>query len=136
MCFYCTGALWMLQIVCYPTYALVGEKEFVPFHVDFGKRLLIAAVGPMIVTSLATFALIFARPEAAPLWAALLTAICTAIVLGTTIAIEVPKHNQLDRDGKSLEVINGLVSNNIPRVICWTLASVTLVYMVVQTFQA
>ncbi|GAB4509024.1 MAG: hypothetical protein OHK0046_03210 [Anaerolineae bacterium] len=136
MCFYCTGASWMLQFVAYPTYALVGEKEFVPFHVSFGRRLLPTAVLPMILTALASFVLVFARPEAAPAWAAIGVALCTAVVLITTIVLEVPKHNKLDRDGKSVTLINGLVRDNLPRVFCWTLASLLLAYMVTETFAA
>ncbi|MDX1995048.1 MAG: hypothetical protein SF029_21890 [bacterium] len=135
LCLYCTGASWMLQVVCYPTYTLVGENEFVPFHVDFGKRLLLAAVGPMVITILAMFALVVARPADAPLWALLVVAACGAVVLVTTIALEVPKHNRLDREGKSNAVIAALVRDNIPRVICWTVASVLLVYTISVVFQ-
>jgi hypothetical protein len=134
LCFYCTGASWLLQIVCYPTYALVGEQEFVPFHVDFGKRLLVAAVVPMVMTAFLVFALVVVRPAATPQWATLVAAVCMAVVLGTTALFEVPRHLALDRDGKSLALINGLVRDNIPRVISWTLASLVLTYAVITTF--
>lgn len=133
-CFYCSGASWMLQVVCYPTYNLVGEKEFVPFHIDFGKRLIGAAVGPMVLTCLASFGLLFFRPTAAPLWAAIIVALCTATILITTIVLEVPKHNALDRDGKSKALIDGLVRDNWPRVIAWSLASLLLAFMLVLSF--
>lgn len=134
LCFYCTGASWMLQIVCYPTYQLVGDAEFVPFHVSFGRRLGIAAVAPMVITALMTFVLVFFRPEDAPLWAALVVAACSAIILGTTATLEVPRHMKLDREGKSEQVIKELVSNNIPRVASWTVASLTLLWMLTQVF--
>jgi hypothetical protein len=134
-CFYCTGASWMLQIVCYPTYLLVGEKEFVPFHVSFGRRLLVAVV-PMFLTCLATFALLFVRPASVPAWAVIVTAICGAVILITTVALEVPKHLKLDREGKSDALINGLVRDNLPRTAAWTVASVLLTYMVVTMLQA
>jgi hypothetical protein len=136
LCCFCTGASWMLQVVCYPTYALVGDQEFVPFHVDFGKRLLVAVVVPMLLTSVMIFALVFLRPAAAPIWAALVAAGCIAVILITTIVIEVPKHQKLDREGKSLEVIRALVSNNLPRVVCWMLASLMLLVMVVSVAAA
>ncbi|MBC8100259.1 MAG: hypothetical protein H7Y11_12505 [Armatimonadetes bacterium] len=136
LCCYCTGASWMLQIVCYPTYALVGAAEFVPFHVSFGRRLIAAAVGPMVITCWMTFALVFLRPAAAPLPAALLAAACGLVILVTTIVLEVPKHLALDRDGKSDALINGLVRDNLPRMIAWTVASVALLYQVVVVFQA
>lgn len=126
-CLYCTGASWMLQVVCYPTYLLVGEKEFVPFHISFGKRLLIAVV-PMSLTCLGLIAFIFIRTDPIPTWVAWIAGGCGAVILGTTIALEVPKHLKLDKQGKSDALINGLVRDNLPRTAAWTIASILLIY--------
>jgi hypothetical protein len=131
---YCTGASWMLQFVCYPTYALVGEKEFVPFHVDFGKRLLPTAVIPMSLTNLLLIATLLFRPDTVPLWIAIGLAVCAGVVMGTTIVLEVPKHQKLDKDGKDDSLIAALVRDNLPRVACWTLASLLCVYALVLVF--
>jgi hypothetical protein len=130
---FCTGASWMLQFVCYPTYKLVGSAEFVPFHIAFGRRLLIV-IGPMVLVALATLLLVFLRPVSVPLWASLVVAACSLIILVTTIALEVPKHMQLDKEGKSDAVLEGLVRDNIPRTISWTVGSVLLIYMVSAAF--
>jgi hypothetical protein len=129
LCFFCTGASWMLQFVAYPTYALVGSNEFVPFHVSFGKRMLPVTVVPMSLTCLALIALAFVRPAAVPSWMGFVAAACGAIILLTTIFLEVPKHLALDKDGKSDSLITGLVRDNIPRTICWTLASILTAVM-------
>jgi hypothetical protein len=84
-----------------------------------------------VVTCLLLMATLFIRPDSVPIWMALIVAACGAIILGTTIALEVPKHQQLDREGKSEAVIKGLVRDNLPRTFSWTLASVVLVLMVV-----
>lgn len=131
---YCTGASWMLQFVCYPTYALVGEKEFVPFHVDFGRRLLPTAVIPMSITNLLLIATLFFRPDTVPLWVTIGLAVCAAVVMGTTIVLEVPKHQKLDQEGKSDSIITALVRDNLPRVACWTIASLLCVYALVLMF--
>jgi hypothetical protein len=132
MYFYCLGCAWMLQVVCYPTYALVGEKEFVPFHVDFGKRLRWSMIAPMVLTIWATFFLVLLRPDDAPLWASLLVALGSVVILGTTLGLELPKHLQLDREGKSDALIQALVRDNMPRVFFWTTGSLLLVYMLTQ----
>jgi hypothetical protein len=129
LCFFCTGASWMLQFVAYPTYALVGANEFVPFHVSFGKRMLPVTVVPMSLTCLALIALAFVRPAVVPSWIGFAAAACGAIILLTTIFLEVPKHLALDKDGKSDALISGLVRDNIPRTICWTLASILTAVM-------
>lgn len=126
-CLYATGASWMLQVVCYPTYLLVGEKEFVPFHISFGKRLLIAVI-PMSLTCLALISLIFIRTEVIPDWITWVVGGCGAIILLTTIFLEVPKHLRLDREGKSDALIRALVRDNVPRTAAWTLASILMVY--------
>lgn len=126
LCFFCTGASWMLQFVAYPTYALVGKNEFVPYHVDFGKRMLPVTVVPMVLTCLGMIALLFARPAQVPLWMGLVTAGCGILILVTTIFLEVPKHMALDKDGKSDSLIQGLVRDNVPRTLAWTVASLVL----------
>ncbi|MBL8155140.1 MAG: hypothetical protein JNM70_13230 [Anaerolineae bacterium] len=118
----------MLQFVCYPTYTFVGDKEFVPFHVSFGRRLIAAAVVPMVLTCLGTFALLFLRPAAAPMWTAIVAAVCGAVILLTTVVLEVPKHLKLDKEGKSDAVLQALVRDNIPRTLAWTVASLVLAY--------
>ena len=126
---YCTGGSWMLQTVAYPTYHLVGEREFVPFHVASGKRLIPVFVAPAVLACLATLGLVVFRPASAPLWAALLVALCSLVILVTTAVLEVPKHNALDRDGKSAALIDGLVRDNLPRAVSWTLGSALLLFM-------
>jgi uncharacterized membrane protein len=131
LCFFCTGASWMLQFVAYPTYALVGKAEFVPYHVDFGKRMLPVTVVPMVLTCIGLIALVFLRPSSVPLWIALVSAACGVLILVTTIFLEVPKHLALDKDGKSDTLIRGLVRDNIPRTLAWTTASLVLAAAVV-----
>ena len=125
---YCTGGSWMLQNVSYPTYHLVGEAEFVPYHVAAGKRLIPIFVAPAVLACLLSVVLIFLRPSSLPLWTALVIAACGLTILVTTIALEVPKHNALDQNGKSSDLINGLVRDNLPRAIAWTLGSGLLVW--------
>lgn len=126
---YAAGGCWLLQVVCYPTYHLVGEKEFVPFHIAFGNRLIPVFVVPAVLACLSSFVLLFVRPVGTAFWLPLVVALCSAVILFTTITIEVPKHQALDKNGKSSTLIDGLVSNNLPRAISWTVGSFVLLYM-------
>ncbi|PNY81397.1 hypothetical protein [Deinococcus koreensis] len=130
---FCTGGSWMLQGVAYPTYHLVGEAEFVPFHQASGRRLMPVFVIPAVVACLLALALVFVRPATVPFWAALACGALAAVILITTVALEVPKHTALDRGGKSPRLIDGLVRDNLPRVVSWTAGSALLVFMVAQT---
>lgn len=130
---YCTGGSWMLQRVSYPAYHLVGEKEFVPCHVDSGKQLLGIFVGPAVLACLLGLALLLVRPSGVPFFAALLVAVGSLVILVTTVALEAPKHNRLDKDGKSTALIDGLVRDNLPRALSWTLGSALPIYMVAES---
>ena len=131
---YATGASWLLQYVAYPTYKLVNKDGFVPFHSAFGERLLIATVIPMVLGNLLSFILAFYHPESAPVGLVYLVAICSVIILFMTMKYEVSRHNKLDEVGKNDELIDGLVKDNAPRTASWTVASLALFYMVLQTF--
>jgi hypothetical protein len=41
---------------------------------------------------------------------------------------EVPKHVKLDKEGKKDDVLKALVRDNIPRTICWTIATIVSMY--------
>jgi hypothetical protein len=126
---YCAGGCWLLQIVCYPTYHLVAERDFVPFHVAFGNRLIPIFVVPAVLACLSSFVLLFAHPIAVGTWLPTMVALFSVIILATTIFIEVPKHQALDKEGKSSAIIDELVRNNLPRAMSWTVGSFLLLYM-------
>jgi hypothetical protein len=131
---YATGASWLLQYVAYPTYKLVNKDGFVPFHVAFGKRLLISTVMPMVIGNLCSFILVIYHPESAPVGLVYLVAICSIVILFTTMKYEVPRHNKLDEVGKDDTLIDGLVMDNAPRTASWTIASLALAYMIFKAF--
>jgi hypothetical protein len=127
---YATGASWLLQYVAYPTYKCVNTDSFVPFHVAFGKRLLVSTVLPMVIGNLCSFILAFWHPESTPVGLVYLVAICSVIILFTTIKYEIPRHKKLDEVGKDDALIDGLVRDNLPRTISWTIGSLALAYMI------
>lgn len=125
--FYCLGISWLLQVAVYPTYRLVGPAEFVPFHVAQGRRMIPVMIVPMFATSvLSMVSAVVNRetPGAAYLWAA---GACGLAVIGTTLLSELPKHMALDKNGKDDALIEGLIRNNLPRTLAWTVGSALLV---------
>ncbi len=129
---YATCGCWLLQVMCYPAYSLVGENEFVPFHVFSGKRLIPVFVIPAVLACLMGIGLIFFRPASVSLVAALVVAACAVVILATTAIVEVPKHNWLDKNGKSEAVIQALIKSNLPRALSWSLGSLVLVAALAQ----
>ncbi|MCU0695465.1 MAG: hypothetical protein MUC96_02920 [Myxococcaceae bacterium] len=125
--FYCLGISWLLQVVVYPTYRLVGKAEFVPFHVSQGRRMGPVMIAPMFLTSLVAIVngvLERGSAQAPYLWGA---AACGAVVIATTLASELPKHLKLDKHGKDDALIEGLIRDNLPRTLAWTVGAGLLV---------
>jgi len=116
----------MLQVVCYPTYKIVGPAEFVPFHKKFGNLLVPVFVVPAFLTGVGLIASAFIRPASVEAWVGYANAAIGATILGTTLAIELPKHIKLDKDGKDDALLAGLVTNNLPRTAGWTVAAALL----------
>lgn len=132
---YASAGCWLLQVTCYPTYGLVGRNEFVPFHIEFGKRLIPVFVVPAVLANLGSVLLCFLRPATVPLFDVIVAAACSVVILATTMLIEVPKHVALDRDGKSEAVLIELVRSNLPRVIGWTVGAAALAHGLMYAFR-
>ena len=128
---WCAAGCWMLQVVCYPTYSIVGKEEFVAFHTRFGKLLVPVFVVPAFLTGVGLIASALWRPGFVPSWAGYANAVVGAMILGTTLTIELPKHIKLDRDGKDDALLRSLISNNLPRALGWTAAVVILAHALV-----
>lgn len=125
--FFCLGISWLLQVAIYPTYRLVGKAEFVPFHVAQGQRMIPVMVIPMFgssVLGIVTAVLSRNDSNASLLWG---VGACGLVVMGTTLLSELPKHMKLDKGGKDDALIEGLIRDNLPRSLAWTVGAVLLV---------
>lgn len=125
---------WMLQVVCYPTYRLVSAADFVPFHVDFGRRLIPVFVIFAVLACLSFFVLLAVRPASVPLYDPLIASVAGAVILGTTGAVEVPTHNALDRTGKDDAKLTSLIRWNLSRAISWLVALASLIHATLAAF--
>ena len=71
---------------------------------------------PVIVPGFACFllsiALVFFRPESVPLWITLANVACGLAGLFVTVALEIPRHDRLEKGGKSEPVIRELALYN------------------------
>ncbi|MGH7282445.1 MAG: hypothetical protein ACRELY_13035 [Polyangiaceae bacterium] len=128
---WCASGCWMLQVVCYPTYKIVAAAEFVPFHKKFGNLLVPVFVVPAFLTGVGLIVSAFFRPPFVSAWVGYADAALGAMILGTTLTIELPKHIKLDKDGKDDALLAGLITNNVPRVVGWTAVVILLAHAMV-----
>ncbi len=132
--FYVTGQIWFAQLVVYPLFGKVGEKEYVAYHKFYSSRIPLPVIVPGFASFLLPIALVFLRPESVPLWMALANVACGLAGLYVTLALEIPRHNRLEKGGKSEPVIRELVLYNWPRTLAITGSALLTLWMLAAAF--
>lgn len=114
------GAIWIVQIVTYPGFALVGREAWVAFEAAHQQRIT-RVVGPALVLELATAVWLVAdRPAAFPLWAVVAGAVLVGVVWASTVFVQVPLHTALSATADG-DAQARLVATNWIRTATWTL---------------
>ena len=131
---YCCGVTWLVQAANYPLFALVPESDFVAYHKTHTRWIAPVVIIPAFIANIASILFIFGRPDSMPLWAAVLNGLLGLLILIVTFAIEVPKHLQLDKEGKSQALIQSLVTNNWIRTIAITVQMFLLLWAITVAF--
>lgn len=131
---YNLGIIWFGQLVVYPLFAKVGSADYVAYHRFYSSRIPLPVILPGFACLLLPIALIFLRPESVPLVLALANAACSLLALWVTVALEIPRHAQLEQDGKQIAVIQELVRYNWPRTLGISGAAGFTLAMVITAF--
>jgi hypothetical protein len=125
-----TGLIWTIQILQYPLFAQVGEKEFPRYHASHSARIT-AIVGPLMgLEMLCALYILWRRPLGVSMemaWGAM--AILIVVHLTTTF-LSVPAHNVLGR-GFSANAHHKLVWTNWIRTVAWSARAVLSAAMIV-----
>ncbi|MCC6137729.1 MAG: hypothetical protein IT287_03800 [Bdellovibrionaceae bacterium] len=122
-CAMMTGLIWLVQLVHYPAFAQIGDKDFLSFHMQHSQRITYI-VGPTMLIELVTAVLLLLpKSESKFFWFNL-----TGVVLiwMSTALLSIPLHNTL-ATGKDLLIINKLVLTNWPRTILWSVRLCALI---------
>jgi hypothetical protein len=123
-----TGLIWFVQIVHYPLFASVGEREFACYEKKH-SRLTTLVVGPlMLVEAGAAVGLVIVGQGRLAAWAVWAGVGLVALIWLSTAAIQVPCHTRL-AGGFSGEVHRRLVRSNWIRTAAWTLRSCLAVFL-------
>ena len=123
------GVIWLVQLVQYPGFNLVGRDGFVAFHAAHSTRITYV-VGPAMLVELVT-SLILAYQPAHQAWllrAGCLCAIATWII---TAVLSVPAHNRLAL-GFDEAALTQLMASNILRTVVWSLHALLVSAVLVQ----
>ena len=110
--FYGMGASFIESFVNYPTWPMIGTKEFVAYHNAAGPRIIFYLVVPMLLGTLLNTLLLWFRPARIPAWALWLTLGLQLIAWISTALIQLPIQFQLGSEGLSLPAIDRLLVTN------------------------
>lgn len=113
------GMIWMVQVVHYPLFALVGEDGFAAYEAAHSSRISGLLLGPWAIQGIATAWVLLAPPAGVPRWLALAGGALAAATVVVTVAVSVPQHQALS-DGFDAAAHARLVSTNWWRTAAWT----------------
>lgn len=126
-----TGLIWLVQVVHYPGFLLVG-KETGKAYQEHHTRSISRVVIPLMVAELAVAVWLFFSPFLFQVlsylnWAAfgLLLIIWLVTFLGA-----VPLHSSLTKNGYDNATIKKLIKFNLARTIAWTLRTLVLLLLI------
>jgi hypothetical protein len=124
-----TGIIWIIQIVQYPFFNLVGTEKYREFHIAHMNWITPVVAPTMIVELVSAVFLLFYPPanvDSKWLWVSLMM---IGIIWASTFFLQVPLHEKLaqgfDADAHSL-----LVNTNWIRTIAWSLRGFLVLYFV------
>jgi len=124
----------MTTQVSYPLYSSVPAGAFVAYHARYSRRIQPVIIAPGFPTFLACVAFPFVRPDGVPGWTAALVAIGGLVALAATIALAIPSHLRLQREGFGLRAYRRLRAADGIRTLGCVLSAVLLVWSVFGIF--
>jgi hypothetical protein len=119
-----TGLIWVVQLIIYPQFSLIGRAEFRPYHADYTRRMT-WCVGPLLVGELGSAAMLGWEGESGVwFWASLGL---LGVNWASTAMIQVPLHRRL-ANGFAPGAHRALVRSNWVRTAAWTLRAALVLY--------
>ena len=113
------GLIWTIQVVHYPSFALVGREAFPVFHAAHLPRITSVVMLPMALELLSAGALVVLAGELAPRWSLWLGLALVGLIWASTALVQVPLHESLGREF-SVEVAAQMVRTTWLRTAAWT----------------
>ncbi len=125
------GVIWVVQLVHYPLFSMVGEGHFTAYHAEH-VRLITYIVGPAMLVELGGALYLCAYPlPSIPRWVFMVGIGLIGVAWITTALASVPMHNAL-AGGFEEDAHHWLVVTNWARTIAWS-ARGALVYWMIRT---
>ncbi len=119
-----TGLIWLVQIVHYKLFNVVGAEKFIQYHQLHSNLISFIVMPVMLIELFSLLALFFSDTDISK-FDFLILGISLFIIWATTALFSVAAHNSL-ANGFNEVAYQKLVSTNWIRTIFWTLKSIYL----------
>jgi Zn-dependent protease with chaperone function len=110
--FYGNGAAFVESFVNYPSWGLIGAREFSAYHRFIGPRVVAFLVAPALMGTMFTLLLVRFRPRAIPRWSVWVTVVLQVVTWVSTATIQFPIQLQLSAQGFSAPLVECLMETN------------------------
>jgi hypothetical protein len=113
-----TGVGWVVQVVVYPAFRLVGTDGWARYHAAHTRAITRVVGLPWLVQGISTAALLLVPPPGGLFVAGVLAALAVVTVVMTVVAA-VPAHGRLAEASGPADVTL-LLRANLVRTLAWT----------------
>lgn len=120
---YLIGLIWTVQMVQYPLFSKVDAENFITFAGLHAERITMIVMFPMFIELGTALLLLLAPPKNFPVVVLVLGLILLGVIWFSTVALQIPLHNQLT-EGFNEQAIRRLNTTNWIRTIAWSLRGV------------
>ena len=118
------GLIWLVQVVHYALYPLVGADHFVAYEREHCRRIAPVVLPAMLLELGLTIALVVLAPDAQRLAWAVAGAVLLLVVWLSTFLVQVPCHRVLEQTADA-PAMRRLVRSNWIRTVAWSARGVT-----------
>ena len=123
------GLIWTIQVVHYPLFGHVGERQYAEYQVQHMRRIT-WVVGPLMLVEAASSLLLLILAPSDPL--AIAGFGLVVVIWLSTVCLQMPCHSKLAR-GFDAEALAKLVGSNWIRTLAWTARGVIVLAMLVNS---
>lgn len=120
------GIIWFVQAVHYPLFAAADPPGYA---LENQRRTSWVVLPPMLVEAVAAAWLVIEPPAAVGRGAAAAGLVMVALLWLSTLAVQMPLHSRLAREGHTPATVTALVRSNWLRTVLWTARAVLAAWM-------
>jgi hypothetical protein len=123
------GIIWFVQAVHYPLFAAVDTADGAAYAQENQRRTVWVVLPPMLVEAAASVWIAIEPPPAIGRGVALAGITMVGLLWLSTLAVQMPLHGRLAREGHATTTVATLVWSNWSRTLLWTARAVLAGWM-------